>query len=169
MVSTEKALLIRNALIDSYNNYAEGLDSKNWLMVRDCFADEVYIDYGEISAATGAPHIPRAADDWIEQLKSVINGFDVTRHAITNHRVLLKDTVVSCRAYLSADHVLYSHADNHVVDDDQIVTVVGEYTNDYQLCGGQWKICKSVLVVNWSRGNMALFTTAPKRAARYQT
>ena len=34
----DKNLLIRNALIDSYNNYAEGLDSKNWPLVRACFA-----------------------------------------------------------------------------------------------------------------------------------
>jgi len=29
-MTDEQQLLIRNALIDSYNHYAEGLDSKNW-------------------------------------------------------------------------------------------------------------------------------------------
>ena len=50
MSSIEKNLLTRNALIDSYNQYAQGLDTKDWPMVRDCFADEVLIDYGDLSA-----------------------------------------------------------------------------------------------------------------------
>ena len=59
-------------MIDSFNLYAEGLDSKNWPMVRNCFADEVFIDYGEISAATGSPDQARPADDWMKHLQSVI-------------------------------------------------------------------------------------------------
>lgn len=165
MTSTPGELTIRNALIDNYNHYAEGLDSKNWPMVRGCFADEVIIDYGEISAATGAPDVPRLADDWMKHLQSVINGFDVTRHTITNHRVVISDDEISCRAYLTADHVLFADANLPVVGDDEVVTVVGEYTNHYRLIGDNWKICKSALVVNWSRGNMTLFATAPERAA----
>jgi hypothetical protein len=45
-----------------------------------------------------------------------------------------------------------------MVGDSDIITVVGEYNNFYRLTGGQWKICRSELVVNWSRGNMGLFT-----------
>ena len=108
MASSLEELQIRHALIDSYNHYAEGLDSKNWPMVRDCFADEVIIDYGEISAATGSPDEPRLADDWMKHLKSVINGFDITRHTITNHRFVISDGEISCRAYLTADHVLFA-------------------------------------------------------------
>jgi hypothetical protein len=169
MTSKEKTLAIRAALIDNYNNYAEGLDSKNWPMVRDCFADEVIVDYGEISAATGAPDEPRRADDWMKHLKSVINGFDITRHTITNHRVVITNDEVSCRAYLTADHVLFSDPAMPVVGDDEVVTVVGEYTNHYKRVGDRWKICKSALVVNWSRGNMTLFATAPERAAKYES
>ncbi len=49
---------IRNALIDKYNNYAQGLDSKDWPLVRACFADEVLIDYGSMSDPTSDPAIP---------------------------------------------------------------------------------------------------------------
>ena len=67
---------IRNALIDNYNNYAQGLDSKNWEMVRSCFCDEVIIDYGDISAPSGDPALPRRADEWLKHLQSVITKFD---------------------------------------------------------------------------------------------
>lgn len=162
----ESTLLIRNALIENYNNYAEGLDSKNWPMVRACFADEVVIDYGSISAATGDPDVPRPADDWMKHLQSVINGFDITRHTITNHRVSILENEISCRAYLTADHVVFSNPEMPVVGDEDVVTVVGEYNNHYKQIEGSWKICRSALVVNWSRGNVALFAAAMERSAQ---
>jgi hypothetical protein len=160
---TEQQLCIRQALIDNYNNYAQGLDSKDWPLVRACFADEVLIDYGAISAPTGDPAIPRRADDWLGILQGVINGFDITRHTITNHRCTISDSGVSCRAYLSADHVIFPNPELPIVGAQDEVTVVGEYTNHYTLVGGDWKICKSELAVHWSTGNIALFTAATER------
>ena len=165
MSPMDNAHEIRNALIDNYNAYAQGLDSKDWPLVRSCFAREVLIDYGSISAPTGDPAIPRVAEDWMQVLQSVINGFDITRHTITNHRVSITDSRVRCSAYLTADHVIFTNPDLPVVNDEEVVTVVGEYTNDYQLEDDGWKICKSQLVVNWSSGNMALFEIAAQRAA----
>lgn len=168
MSPIENELQVKAALIDNYNRYAEGLDGKQWSLVRACFADEVLIDYGAISAATGAPDVPRQADDWMLHLKSVINGFDITRHAITNHRFVITENEISCRAYLSADHILFKDAENPVIDDGDSVTVVGEYTNHYQFIDSDWKICQSSLIVHWSSGNMGLFATAPERAAAYR-
>ncbi len=156
--------LIRQALIDNYNNYAEGLDSKNWPMVRACFADEVLIDYGAISAPTGDPAVPRRADDWLKILQGVINGFDITRHAITNHRFLASEGRVSCRAYLRADHVIFANPEDPAIGPEEVVVVVGEYTNHYVQSDGGWQICKSELVVNWFEGNLNLLATATERA-----
>ena len=163
-MSTE-SLIIRNALIDSYNDYAEGLDSKNWTLVRSCFADEVIIDYGELSASTGAPDEPRRADDWMLYLKGVINGFDITRHLISNHRVTISDSDISCRAYLAADHVIFADPAMPVARAEDIVTVVGEYNNHYANIDGAWKIVRSQLDVHYSHGNMALFEESAKRVA----
>jgi hypothetical protein len=169
MSSSETNLLTRMALIDNYNHYAQGLDSKDWPMVRACFADDVLIDYGPISAPTGDPAIPRRADDWLKILQGVINGFDITRHAITNHRVSISGAQVSCRAYVMADHVIFSNAQLPIVGDKDVVTVVGEYTNHYRQIDGDWKICKSELVVNWSSGNMALLAAATERVIAQQS
>ena len=95
---------IRHAMIDSYNRYAQGPDSKDWALVRACFADQVFIDYGGISDPTGLAGRARVSDDWMKVLQGVINGFDITRHVITNHRPLISDESVSCTAYPSADH-----------------------------------------------------------------
>ncbi len=156
-LSETQRLLVRNALIDSYNAYAQGLDSKDWDLVRGCFDDEVFIDYGDISAPSGAPDVPRKADDWLKHLQTVINSFDITRHTITNHRVSIGPDEISCRAYLSADHVRFPNKDMPYASPDDVVTVVGEYNNYYREVDGKWKICRSELVVNWTAGNLALF------------
>lgn len=167
MSNAIEELHIRNALIDNYDQYAEGLDSKIWDKVRACFADEVYIDYGAISAPTGDPKIPRKTDDWLQILQGVINGFDVTRHTITNHRVIISEQEVSCRAYLTADHVIFEDPEVPIVTPNDVVTVVGEYKNYYQQDSGSgaWKIQKSTLKVEWSSGNMELFARGIARLA----
>jgi SnoaL-like protein len=156
----------RAAIIDIYNAYAEGVDSKNWEMVRQCFADTIYVDYGPTSAATGSPDDPRNADDWIAVLRSVIDGFDVTRHTITNHRFSRDGERIVCRAYLTADHVIFANPEETAAAPEEIATVVGEYTNTCELGDHGWKIRSSKLEMQWSRGNGALFPEAMARAAQ---
>lgn len=164
MPNATDTLHLRNAMIDSYNRYAQGLDSKDWAMVRACFADKVFIDYGSISDPTGSPDVARNSDDWLKILQGVINGFDITRHVITNHRPVINETTVSCTAYLSADHVIFANPEVPIISSDDVVTVVGEYTNWYEQQGSDWKICRSKLVVNYSSGNLSLLGKAFERA-----
>ncbi len=155
----------RLGIIDTYNRYAEGLDSKNWPLVRSCFADSVYIDYGSISEPTGAPDVPREADAWLEVLQGVINGFDITRHTITNHRFHTGREGISCRAYLTAEHVIFPDPQIPVASPQDVATVIGEYTNTCEYDGADWKIRRSRLVINYTRGNADLFVAAMERAA----
>ncbi len=165
MPTTAEQLQLRNAMIDNYNAYAQGLDSKDWGLVRACFADQVFIDYGSISDPTGSPDVARNSDDWMPVLQGVINGFDITRHTITNHRPVISDSSLSCTAYLTADHVIFANPEVPIVSPEDVVTVVGEYTNWYQRDGEGLKICRSKLVVNYSGGNLALLEQAMLRAA----
>lgn len=154
---------IERALVANYNAYAEGLDSKNWALVRSCFAEQVTIDYGSLSDSTGSPEVPRRSDDWLKHLQGVINGFDITRHTITNHRFEISEDIVRCTAYFTADHVIFPNPEMTIVGDQDVATVVGEYTNTYAWDGEDWKICHSRLVVNYSRGNVDLFVAAAER------
>lgn len=156
----------RAAIIDIYNAYAQGIDSKDWAMVRGCFAQEVCIDYGEIHAGAGGPDEPRNSDGWIQSLQSVINGFDYTHHTITNHRFHRDGDRLVCRAYLTADHVILANPEINAAAADEIATVIGEYTNTCERTVDGWKICKSRLDMRWSHGNGALFVVAMERAAQ---
>lgn len=147
----------------NYNRYAEGLDNKNWQQVRDCFADEVFLDYGPIVDPEGSPDTPRSADEWVANLQRNIGGFDLTRHTICNHRVHMDGDRARCTAYLVADHILFQNPQLPIVGPDDIATVVGEYTNQYQRVGGDWKISRSKLDIKWSSGNIGLFQQAVER------
>ena len=155
----------RCEIIDVYNAYAECIDTKNWPMVRACFADEVVLDYGGVNPAAGDPDLPRLADDWMPVLQSVINGFDRTRHIISNFRFRARDEGIECRAYLQADHLILEEGQATAARPDQVVTVVGEYTNVFAPLDGAWKIVRSKLAMEYTTGNDALFITAAQRAA----
>ncbi|ARN72938.1 nuclear transport factor 2 family protein [Oceanicoccus sagamiensis] len=157
---------LKAELVKSYNAYAEGIDTKNWALVRSCFAENIMLDYGELSAATGPMDKPRPADDWVAVLQAAINGFDITRHTITNHRITMHRDRVSCRAYLLADHMIFVDPTNPHAGDDDYVTLAGEYINDYQEQDGRWKIVRSQLDVHYTRGNANLFEKAQARAAQ---
>ncbi len=156
---------IKLAIAEAYSNYATGLDTKNWAMVRDCFCDQVLIDYGSISEPTGGPDVPRKADDWLEHLKGTLTGFDMTQHSITNHRFKFGEETGSCQAYLTADHIIFPNPEMPLAMPEDVVTVVGEYTNQYRREGADWKIFHTKLVVNFTTGNMALLGQAAERAA----
>ena len=160
-MDTLERLALRQALIDNYNQYAEGLDSRDWAMVRGCFSDQVLLDYGDVGAQKNAPS---SADDWLLHLQAVLSGFDHTHHMLSNYRMALTDDRVNCRAYMSADHVILPDALIPEAGAEDICTVVGEYSNDYeQQPDGRWTICYSSLRVKWSSGNTAVFVTAAQR------
>jgi len=162
-MSDNEFLQLESAFRASYNKYAEGLDTKDWAKVRTCFADEVYLDYGPIIDPTGASDKPRSADDWVKQLHLNIGGFDLTRHTITNHRTLVDGDIYRCKAYLIADHIMFPDPQMPIAAADNIATVIGEYTNQYEQINGDWKIVKSKLAIHFSTGNIELFQEAVER------
>ena len=155
----------RSEIIDVYTAYGEGIDSKNWPMVRDCFADEIVVDYGDTGAATGSAGEQRKAEEWMAALQSVINGFDITRHTISNFRFRETGEGIECRAYLTSDHIIFRNPQENYASEEEVATVVGEYTNVYRKTDAGWKIFKSKLDTHYSKGNIALFAEAGQRAA----
>jgi len=52
-----------------------------------------------------------------------------------------------------------------VVQPENVVTLVGEYTNYYELIDGSWKIVRSTLTSDWTAGNVDLLQEAVDRAS----
>jgi SnoaL-like domain len=159
-------LKTRAALVDNFNNYACGVDSKDWQRVRNCFADRVSLDYASVGHVTPGDGQTISSDEWIEVLQGVINGFDLTRHSITNHRFHIEDDILRCQAYFCADHIIFADSESRQVGAEDCVTVVGEYCNQYQYREAQWKICHSQLLMNYTTGNVGLFERAQERLSQ---
>ena len=155
----------REALRDSYNRYAQGIDEKDWPLVRSCFADQIALNYTALGHSAGESGGTTPADEWVGVLRGVIEGFDITQHRITNHRFEISDELVRCRAYLSADHIIFPDPESKELGPQDCVTVVGQYSNEYQLIGGSWKICRSALAHHYTTGNPGLMKVALARVA----
>lgn len=151
------------AIAETMANYATGLDTKNWSLVRDCFCDEILIDYGPISAPTGGPDTPRPADDWVKVLSGNLQGFDITHHMIGNHRYSRRHDKIECISYLVAEHVIFEDPETLLATEGHSITVAGYYTNGYLESRDGWRIADSQLIVTWMRGDPTLFQRAASR------
>lgn len=159
-------LALESAMIDSFNRYAQGLDTKDWDMVLSCFADNIFIDYGPVIDPAGNVDVPRSSASWIEIMRGNIGGFDFTRHTITNHRCTINENELSCKAYLIADHVIFPDQTMPAISAKDVVTFVGEYTNRYQKTSEGLKITHSKLDMHWCNGPLELFAEAQQRWAQ---
>jgi hypothetical protein len=125
------------------------IDRLDWAEVRRCFADQIRIDYTELS---GGDAETLAADDLIARWRGLLPGFDATQH-MTGPVLLTRDERPGLRA---ETHVRAYH----------------------RLGGGTWavhghyvariadgKITELTLQVFYQEGDLDLPATATQRAA----
>jgi SnoaL-like domain len=137
--------------------YATGVDTRDWLLYRAIFADEVEIDF---SSWDGNPARRMRADDWVAGVKPLFHGLDATQHAMTNPRVSIAGERATCVMYMQAAHFLRNH------EGDAEFTIGGYYTDQLVRTPAGWKLCGVKLTVLWSRGNKHVMTLAAQRGAK---
>lgn len=150
-----------NSLVDKFNitevvtrvaNYA---DARAWDLLRECFTDEVAVDY--TSLAGGEPSTVKA-DYLIAGWRGTLSGFDATQHQVTNILMTLEGDEARVNAYIHADHYLEGvPGGNHWL-------VLGTY--DYRLVRTDdgWCIRATKLNLKRTEGNDKLADAATERA-----
>ena len=144
-------------VIRSIQRYASGVDMRDWALYRSAFTDELEVDFSSWSG--GAP-MTLPADQWVQNVRSVLSGFEATQHTLTNFVVDVSGETAHAVVYMQAQHFLPN------TKGDSTLTLGGYYTHELVLAApGDWKIRKARLTVTWTVGNRHIFDLARERFA----
>ncbi|MAC08684.1 MAG: hypothetical protein CML74_02640 [Rhodobiaceae bacterium] len=126
-------------IIDVMNNYAKGIDTKNYDLFRSIFDDnvEVNIIY-DSSFRSGEPVSFDGIDSWVEYVENAISEYRTTQHMLGNPLIKYENGVAKARTDLQATHY-YKDKDN------EKTTLWGYYDTHMVNKDGSWKIIKHTL------------------------
>lgn len=146
-------MLDRNAIIDTINNYAFGIDLHNWDLFRSIFTDEIEVHIGSPEDGPGIV----TADAWTEIVRNGLSGYKGTHHFFSNFRINLDGDQASTIVYFQATHFLPND------QGDNLRTLAGYYNHDLVRTDAGWKIRNYTLNTVWTEGNQALGTLAAEQ------
>ena len=126
-------------IIDVMNNYAKGIDTKNYDLFRSIFDDnvEVNIIY-DSSFRSGEPVSFEGIDSWVQYVEDAISEYRNTQHMLGNPLIKYENGIVKARTDLQATHY-YKNKDN------EKITLWGYYDTHMINKEGSWKIIKHTL------------------------
>ena len=140
-----------NAIVRRRYEYALGIDTRDWGLLRSIFTDEIEMDF---SSYNGHPASTLLANDWVNGVKALFTGLDSTQHVMTNPMVDVDGDRGRLRMYMKAEHFLRNDSGGNDF-------ALGGYYQDRLLkTGGEWKIEAVTLTVFWNRGNRHIMTLA---------
>lgn len=122
-------------VIRTVNQVGARADAKDWEALRSLFADEVYVDY--TSVAGGEPGVVKA-DDLVAGWMIGLGQFEVTKHRVGKHVVVIDGDLATCDAEVTA---------THVKPDGSRWTCGGTY--HYEL--RNMKVCRTEFHMDWQQ------------------
>lgn len=136
--------------------YAQGIDTKDFELLRSIFTDEITMDFEDYS---GQPSSTIKADDWVAGCKVLFTGLDSTQHVMTNPIVDIKGDEATCRMYMKAEHFMQND------QGDDAFALGGYYVDQLKKIEGRWAIRAVTLKIFWNRGNRHIMAMAAARGA----
>jgi 3-phenylpropionate/cinnamic acid dioxygenase small subunit len=149
----------KRALDDLIYAQAMAVDTIDWPAYRKCFADRVDFDFSEHVERVAGKGLGAATDpdQWVENVKAVIPGFDSTMHSVTNVIHEVAGERASSRCFVTAEHFLNTETG------DRSITASGIYTFDSIRTPTGWKLQTWRLKILYYRGNPSLYMAAAAR------
>jgi hypothetical protein len=128
------------------------VDVRDWISIKRCFAPRVTVDY---SSLWGGEAEEMTSDQLVGQWKSLVPGFDATRHALENVSVSIDGDKATGTAAITA---------THLIDGDAWI-IAGDYRYSFVRTAGDWHIDTLTLLCKSERGDRALTETAKRRVS----
>jgi hypothetical protein len=155
-----KELLDKRALDELIFRTVHALDACDWRAYGTSFVSDVVFDFREHGAAPPeARQLIVGLDKIIALQKSVIEGFDIAQHHVTNmvHAIDGDRATTDCNLY--AEHFLNTDRG------DRSVSLGGRYQVSSQRYVDGWKVQRWRFHSPWMRGNPMLYQLAVERTS----
>ncbi|MCB1686472.1 MAG: nuclear transport factor 2 family protein [Pseudomonadales bacterium] len=147
----------REEIIDVLNNYATGLDARDWVLWRSVFLDEVLFD---MSSWHGIAPRSLNTDRVVRAQAKIFAELSVTQHFLTNHRISIDGDSARAQAHMRAEHWLA----NPGIEGTDRYTMFGYYDDRLIRTAAGWKIAEMQLKVTRTEGNRWVMDEAQRRA-----
>ena len=126
-------------IIDVMNNYAKGIDTKNYDLFRSIFEKDVEVEIIYDSCfRSGEPVSFEGLDDWANYVEKAISEYKSTQHMLGNPLIIFENGIAKARTDLQASHY-YKDKEN------EKTTLWGYYDTHMINKNGSWKIVKHTL------------------------
>ena len=122
---TSDSVSDRLAVSDLLDDYAYGVDTKDWALVASVFSDDAALDYSAFGGPNGS------AADVVAWIRDSVSSFPLTQHHVTNRRIRLDGDTASCTAELFAPMVMANM---------KMLFTGGRYVDTFTRTPDGWKI-----------------------------
>lgn len=134
-----RMLADRRAIEDAIIAYGHAIDARDYARLRDCFAPDARVKYGDADWLTGPDEAGRYCARALDPL-------DMSQHRFSSIDVKLAGDRATSKTYLAAEHV----------KGGERYTVGGHYVDEWKRTAKGWRIAKRQLVSTWTEGNPAV-------------
>jgi hypothetical protein len=139
--------------------YAMGIDTKDFVLYRSIFADQVEIDFSSYEGASVTEPSQLTGDEWVRRVQPLFTGLAATQHTMTNPYPVVNGDTATCRMYMQAHHV-------YQPDQPDSWFTLGGYYDDTLVRDSRspigWLLTSVKLTVLWKRGNHSIMAEARK-------
>ena len=136
--------------------YAQGIDTKDFKLLRSVFTDKITMDFFDYN---GLPAATLMADEWVKQVSALMTQLDSTQHVMTNPIVDLDGNLATSRMYMKSEHFLQNSQGR------DRYTIGGYYIDQLIRLNDRWAIKAVTLKLFWQTGNRNIMTIASNRNA----
>ena len=135
---TSDSVSDRLAVSDLLDDYARGVDTKDWALVGSVFTDDARLDYSAFGGPKGS------ADEVLGWIRDSVLTFPMTQHHVTNRRIEIDGDAASCSAELFAPMGMAAGEGKM-----NILFTGGRYLDTFRRTHDGWKISGRVCENAW--------------------
>ena len=144
--------------------YATGIDTKDFVLYRSIFADQVEIDFSSYEGSSVTEPSILSGDQWVRNVQPLFTGLAATQHTMANPMPVINGDVATCRMYMQAHHVFEAEKP------DSWFTL-GGYYDDTLIRSPQsptgWLLTGVKLTVLWRQGDHSIMAEAREAGRKF--